>query len=703
MNLFKAILLFLFVFFACVKIPSSYAEPSEPFENWLKQYGAWDQLEQEYAREINKDSPELILKRAEVLLNLNSPAKALELLEMTPSFSDNATEGRRLWTGGRAHRALGDLTKSVLWFTQSSKTQKNQNDKKILFNTEPRLETIWHDVWLKMYWSYCANHTISRDSQREALNQVLQVGKDVWGNSFWEKANWVVNPDSQPSLLAPSEANQLDADGLPISPLISKTDTELIVKALGAASLEKIEEAYGHINLIKEEPVRFFWTSFIYFLETGNTPKKLDIFSIGNYIKAQAFWAGNLLAPYSVQSSRSQWFLGNPDSVPWTKFRNNLLSMPIEEANKAIDNELGSMLISDQTASLLNNFKLAFSLSNGDFIKASKSWNNVEKMNLPITLQIAGMLLFKDNLNKILPQEPSESFKLYPIITTLSSAAGKKDMVEDVAPFWIAAPPEKLQNLSQNEWPMDKLLLLAFLKQQFDEQPSIALAKRSAFLFDDSSFGISSLLYLADESVAAKKLQLGAFYLNQAASSGLSDNLKVTWQDIKTRLELDSGRQDAALSTFKEMAAAGKEIPVMTRLRMALLFQQKKDFEAAKEQLVAMWNMREELTTALQAETLFWLGEGEQAVRNPDKALDYYLLLAWKYPEENIWALTAMYRASMIYEKRGKYDTAKRFLNTVISRADRKEQREAAKARINAIDKKMGKTSNSAKGLSYPF
>jgi TolA-binding protein len=177
------------------------------------------------------------------------------------------------------------------------------------------------------------------------------------------------------------------------------------------------------------------------------------------------------------------------------------------------------------------------------------------------------------------------------------------------------------------------------------------------------------------------------------------------WHDVKLRLELESGREDAALETYRQMAASSEAIPVMTRLRMALLFQQKRDFVAARDQLLAIWASRDTITTTLQAETLFWLGEGEQGMQNTDKALDYYLQLAWKYPQENIWALTAMYRASLIYEKQGKYDTAKRLLNTVVSRADRKEQREAAKARIDAIDKKMGKGGQATSGgtLVYPF
>jgi hypothetical protein len=706
MTRFLTILTILTCVFSTIVISPVQASSDKSYEQWLEQYGAWDRLENEYAKEVDKDSPELILKRAEVYLNLNSPAKTLEIIEMTPTFSDNATNADRLWLGGQAHRALGDLSKAVLWFTQASKFITNKSKAQHRFKAERDLKYVWHDVWLKMYWSYDANFTLSRSTQKAALNQIREVGQNVWKGSFWEQAESTVNPTDSNATQTSVESKKIEkitSDGLPVPPFISRIDTESITKALAAASLEKFEEAQIHLASISQEPVRIFWTSIIVFLQTGTIPSNLDIFIQGNFLKAHAFWAGNMLAPYSI--SRDQWLLGNPDSGPWTKFRNNLLAMPINTANKAIDNELGSMLISDQTAALLNSFKLAFSLSNGDFINTANTWNKIDKTKLPITLQLAGLLLFKDNLNNVLPLNPAESFKLYPILTALSGAAGQDMVAKTVAPFWITAPSNQLKKMSQQQWPMDKLLLLAYHQQQFNKQPSIELAKRSAFLFDDSSFGIKSILYLADEAVRAKKLQLGAFYLNKVDANALPGPLKVSWLDTKTRLELDSSRQEAALKTYKEMLATGEQIPVMTRLRMALIFQQRRDFEAAKEQLLAMWNMRASLTTTLQAETLFWLGEGEQAVLNTDKALDYYLHLAWQYPQENIWALTAMYRASLIYEKRGKYDTAKRLLNTVIRRADRKEQREAAKARINAIDKKMGKPSksNQSSTLVYPF
>lgn len=696
----------LIVTFACIfTLLSTFAfaqkYQTDSFEKWLEKYGAWDQLEKQYAQEPDKDAPEAILKRAEIYLNLNSPKEALEIIEMTPSFADNATEANRLWLGGQAHRALGDLSKSVLWFSQSANFMSDKADIKRSFKGEDGLEHIWQDVWLKLYWSFIANQTVSKESQRDALDRIRSIGQTVWSDPYWEKADNILNP--QPSVnQKPAPITPVGPDGLPLSPFITQKDQELIAQAMALVSLERFEGAQAAVNLISQDPVRFFWISLIKFMQSGTNPTDLAILEESNYLKPLAFWQGNLMAPYS--QSRSDWVLGNPDSGPWTKFRNNLLSMPAEEARQAIDNELGSMLISEETASLLNSLKLALSMSNGDYIASSTIWNIIEKQKLPLALQFAGTLLFKDSLNKVMPNNPAQSFAIYPIFATLSGAAGRNLNEMNEAPFWISAPKEALKKLSQGQYPMDKLLLLAYWQQQFLKKPTAELAKRSAFLFNDTAFGIDSMLFLADQSVKAKKLQLGAFYLNQVAAASLDPIHKMKWLDVKVRLELDSNRNEAAMKTFQEMTSSEVKVPVMTRLRIALLYQQKRNFDAAREQLLAMWDDRANLTTTLQAETLFWLGEGEQAVRNSEKALDYYLRLAWQYPQENIWALTAMYRASLIYEKRGKYETAKRFLGTVIKRADTKEQREAAKARIAAIDKKTGNSkSNKQSVLIYPF
>jgi hypothetical protein len=665
------------------------AQSPDSFEGWLEKYGAWDRLEQEYAAESSEDSPDAVLKRAEVYLNLNSPAKTLEIIEMTPAFADNATEAERLWLGGRAHRAMGDLTKAVLWFSQSAAHTADKGDMVRRFKAEPGLDNVWMDVWLKRLWAYRANATLSRDVQREALERIQEIGSAVWGGSYWTTAGSALNAQAAPAS-APAENAEL--------PRVTPADTDAIATALALASLERFDAARTATGAVSRDEVRAFWRMVIDFLETGGLPSDLAVFDQGNHLKAHAFWEGNLLAPYSV--SRSRWLLGNPESGPWTTFRNNILAMPLPEANKAIDNELGSMLISEQTAALLNSFKFALALANGDFISSATAWNKTDKRKLPLALQLAGALRFKENLNNLLPENQAEALNVHPILTALCSAGGYEANAADEAPFWISAPRDRIRSLAQR-WPLDKLLLLASWQDEFTQNPSADLARRSAYLFDDTAFGIESTLYLADQSVRANRLQLGAFYLNSLKADALPPSQRMQWYDVRLRLELESGREDAALETFRQMAAADGPVPVMTRLRMALLYQQKRDFETARDHLLTLWNTPG-LSTTLQAETLFWLGEGEQAMRNTEQALDYYLRLAWKYPQENIWALTAMYRASIIYEQRGKYDTAKRLLTTVVSRADRKEQREAAKARIDAIDKKMGKAQATDTPV-YPF
>ncbi|WP_207263532.1 tetratricopeptide repeat protein [Desulfovibrio sp. Huiquan2017] len=682
------------VFLVLTGLNPALAEEKQSFQQWLEHYRAWDRLEQEYSQESAADTPEAVLKRAQVYLNLNSPAKALEIVEMTPAFTGK-NEADRLWIGGQAHRGLGDLTKAVLWYTQATKFLSD-DEIKARFKAEPDLAAIWHDVWLKMYWSWLANHTLSRDSQKEALDAIMAAGRKVWENNFWNGVNSLMQPN------APKAKVPAASPAAPASPLVQPADTQLIARAMAAVSLEKFEEASGYVSALSNETVRAFWTSVMSFLNNGNPPKDLEVFLKDNYLKAHAFWAGNVLAPYS--KSRTEWFLGNPDSAAWTKFRNNILTMTPEEAEKAIDNELGSMLISEQTTTLLRNFKLALSLSNGNQQVAATSWNSIDKKTLPICLRLAGVLAFKDDLNKVLPNNPAKAFALYPVLTTLSGAAGVDVHPETEAPFWTTAPADRLQALSEGQYPLDRLLRMAWWQQRFAAEPSTDLAKRAAYLFDDSSFGIRSLIFLADDAVKAKNLQLGAFYLNRIDEPALPPELRMAWLDIKTRLELDAGHQGKALETYQEMTKTGEPIPVMTRLRMALLYQQRRDYETAQKELLVMWDQRASMTTALQAETLFWLGEGEQAMRNPDKALDYYLKLAWQYPQENIWCLTAMYRASLIYEKRGKYETAKRLLGTVVRNASRKEQRVAAQARIDAIDKKMGTENGKGESsLAYPF
>jgi tetratricopeptide (TPR) repeat protein len=162
---------------------------------------------------------------------------------------------------------------------------------------------------------------------------------------------------------------------------------------------------------------------------------------------------------------------------------------------------------------------------------------------------------------------------------------------------------------------------------------------------------------------------------------------------LKAKMERESGKDDEALASYQEMIALGRDIDPKARLDMATFLQLKNDFAGAKKQLLVLWEQHETMPKPLQAEILFWLGEGEHSQKNYDAALDYYLQLAYQYSKESMWPTVAMYRASMIYELKGKYDAARKFLNAVIATAERKEEREAARNRLNALEARPERSS----------
>ncbi len=681
--------------------------PKKSFESWLENYEAYDRLEKEITRKEQENTPDSILKRAKVYLQLGKPRKTLEIVEMTPAFDDNASEAMRLWYGGQAHRAIGDLSKAVLWFTQASNYMADKGKMRSMFRNEPNLDQAWKDVWRHMYWTYAANYTLSRRSQLEVIGEMLSTAQSVWSDSFWKTAgNVYLYESTGNATLLPTTKNkpELDEAGKPIT-FINAEDRNAMARALADASLENFDKAETEAGTIRQAPVRQFWSSLVNFIKTGDRPGDLAIYEKGNYLKAKAFWSGHTLAPFGAD--RQEWVLGNSGAEAWKQFRNKALSMPVEEAQAVIDKELGSLLISEQTITLLQSFKLAFTLMNNDMASAAEIWKQVDKRALPVSLQVAGLIAFNGELNEVMPSSPVRAFKLYPVLSELSGAAGRDLRPAIEAPFWAELSKRSLRSAAQKKWPMDRLVVLAYWQQELNEKPQEELAKRAAFLFRDTSFGINCLFYLADQAIAGKDMPMSQFYLSRLNPKTLSSADKSRWLEAKTRMDLAFGKQEKALDTYKKLVAVGEPIPAFTRLRMALLMQQRGELLKARDQLLQLWRAHESLTPAMQAEVLFWLGEGEQAMRNTDQALDYYLHLAWQYPEQNIWALTAMYRASMIYEKRGIYETAKKLLNTVIKNASTKEQREAAKARLSAINSKTGKKKGSSSSdnsaIAYPY
>jgi len=72
------------------------------------------------------------------------------------------------------------------------------------------------------------------------------------------------------------------------------------------------------------------------------------------------------------------------------------------------------------------------------------------------------------------------------------------------------------------------------------------------------------------------------------------------------------------------------------------------------------------------------------------KAKDYYFRLAWKYPQENMWAVTALHRAALICKRQGQLFTAKSILKAVKEKAGQEGQKQQAEEVLAEIEEKLG-------------
>jgi len=686
------------------------------YEQWLRKYGAYDRIVSA-TPESGEDAAANALKRAEGLLLQGTPQQALQLIENLPAYEDATQETRRLWLGGQAHRALGDAYKAVIWYSHAVQLM-DAKQLKARLTGEPGLDALWVDVWRRQFWAFVGNPSASREALEATLRTLLSQAEAAWGpENFWVKASEALtlakgdSPSEQaepetaeaakdaPAKAAPAKAAKAGKDK-DAALAVSEADRTRIAQAAALASLEDYARAREALSGVSEPALRDFWRAFLDFLATGKAPEAKGLATAG-FAKAAGFWNANQLAPYAA--NREEWFLGNQGSQAWVKFRNNIAQLPRSEAREAVDKELQSLLLSEEMSRLLRSMKLVLLLEDGSQDAAREVWNSLDKRKLPLSLRLAGGLAFQEELKSLLPQEIGAAGKLSPALSALLAAGGNGLPLAGEAPFWTRM--EVGRNSSVNKvWPLDRLLVMADWQARWVAGPGPELARRSAFLFPDTSYGYDCLLYLAKRAVENRSFQLADAYFARMAGMSVGKKQQAARLGLKAKMERDSGRDEEALKTFHEIEALGVDLDPRTRMDMATFLQLKIDFEGGRKHLLILWEQRDKLTRPEQAEVLFWLGEGEHSLRNYDAALDYYLRLAYQFPQEPMWPTAAMYRSAMIYEIKGNYEAAKKLLATVIATADTKEAKEAARNRLSALEAKAGKPTTKESGETvYPF
>ncbi|MDO9082353.1 MAG: hypothetical protein Q7U56_03615 [Humidesulfovibrio sp.] len=682
--------------------PTKPAPTDAAFEQWLKKHGAYDRIVLPAPEEASDDGDANALKRAEGLLMQGAPQQALALIEAQPAFTEPAVEFQRLWLGGQSHRALGDPYKAVIWFSHAGKLLDTKVLKERL-GAEPGLESLWVDVWRRQFWAFVGNPSTSREALEANLRTLLAQAETAWGpENFWLKAKEALalaTGEMQPAAAAaPAKSAAKDKDA-PLN--VTAADRQRIAQALAAASLEDFERAAAALSALPDPALKDFWTALVSFMKSGK-PHDIKALRAAGYTKAAGFWNANLLAPYAA--SREEWFLGSTSSASWVKFRNNITQLPNQEARDAVDKEMQSLLLSEDMSRLLRSLQFVLQLENADLDAARETWSGLDKRKLPISLRLAGGMLTQEDLKNLLPQEIGAAAKLSPALHALLAAAGTGLGLTAEAPFWTRAEVGRSSAVNKL-WPLDRLLVLADWQARWEAAPGPELARRSAFLFPDTALGYDCLTYLAQKAIEGRYFQLAGTYLSRMAEMSTDKTSQAVRLSLKAKMERDSGRDAEALESYRAMTNLGVDLAPKARLDMATFLQLKNDFEGGRKHLLILWEQRESLPRAIQAEVLFWLGEGEHSLRNYDAALDYYLRLAYQYAKEPMWPTVAMYRSAMIYELKGNFEPAKKFLNAVIATADTKEAREAARNRLNALEAKSGKPTSAKDGPDavYPF
>ena len=614
--------------------------PDVPLTEWMQQYEAWDA----YAREMSRKtlSPEASLKQADALIKAGHPDQALTILDGTGAFSGSSLEGRRLWLQARGLRHTGRFEESVLGFARAS-TLLGEKQAVKLMREEPGLDRLMESVWIRLFWNNLAPSDPGLSQARSTiLARIMDLSAAAWPKKgFWKSTRsiWPVRPSAAP--LASAQNRQ---------------ERVLTAKGLTALSLGMWNRSREYFSSLPEGSRSTFWLTLLKAVQTKG------------HVEAGTPFP-DCFAPYLRQDI---WVFTGPESSSWSGFVATLESMSPQKGLTLIRRESGSALLSPEMRDSLKVLEQGFVIMEGRTLPRPFTVSE----SAPVSLQAAAMLMQGD-----IPQKTGP--KTYGLLCALSNAGG-------YAPYPAAQIPVPLTyDAVSNSPSLDLVGNYARLARSAGKGDIDAAAKL-AFLFPETPGAVDGLMTLAGQAHKAGNPQRAWAYLNQIKQEDLNGTRRTDFLLARAGLEMELGREDEAFATYKLlMDTAPSRIPAERKLKLAAMAQQKGSWKWAQTILEDLNKNRSSLPRPLQAELLFWIGEGAQYQGDEARALDAYLHLGWEYMDQNIWAVTAMYRAGLIYENRGNYATAKKVFETVLKHSDRKSQKKAATDRIKSVEAKM--------------
>ncbi|HKK33412.1 MAG TPA: hypothetical protein VJ934_07595 [Desulfomicrobiaceae bacterium] len=619
--------------------------PDIPLTEWMQEYEAWDA----YARELSRRelSPEASLEHADAVIRAGNPQQALSILASAGVFSDSSLEGHRLWLRARGLRHLGRFEEAVLGFAQAA-SMLGRDSAVSRMRSEPGLDRLLESVWIRLFWNNLAPGDSGLSQARTTvLARIMDLATAAWPDEhFWKSTReiWPVRPISSPLSLADN-----------------RRERETVAKGLTALSLGLWDKSREYFSALPDQQSSRFWLTLIKSVQhpgpsSGQSPF-LDAF-----------------APFIT---KELWVFAGPDVPSWNAFISSLQALDPEAGLRLIRKEAQSALLGPTMRESLDVLEQAFIL----LARGGRSDTAALPGKAPLPLQAASMLLRGE------VPETSDA-RTYGLLCALVNAGGftSYPAAQIPVPFRYNDVPNKTS--------LDLVGNYARLVNKAGDDRDAAA--KLAFLFPGTPGAVDSLMFLAGEAHSAGDKDRSWAYLNRIQAEELGGKRKTEYMLARAGLEMELGREDDAFATYKKvMAVDSSRVPADRKLKLAAMAQQKGAWKWAQTILEELNENRSALPRPLQAELLFWIGEGAQYQGDEAGALDAYLHLGWEYMDQNIWAVTAMYRAGLIYENQGKYATAKKVFETVLKHSDRKSQKKAATDRIRNVEAKMRKAESS--------
>ncbi|MBU0568733.1 tetratricopeptide repeat protein, partial [bacterium] len=120
------------------------------------------------------------------------------------------------------------------------------------------------------------------------------------------------------------------------------------------------------------------------------------------------------------------------------------------------------------------------------------------------------------------------------------------------------------------------------------------------------------------------------------------------------------------------------------RLQLGLAHYEKKAYKKA----INLWTeiTKNKKAEELRAEAQFRIGDAYLAWGKEDEAIVNYLRVAYLYPNYLKWAASAQYQAATIYERKKKYEEAKKLYQGILKNYKEGEWMVLAKERLEVLE-----------------